>query len=250
MRPPEGTFVKSMDGAELAARAKMLLESNGLSRLPGRPFDNAFATIAKRPVGDRRLVVVGFNGSNADLEWTNDSAIDHGLQNPSFSNLELGLDKGWGGTTRLAKALKCIPELLGLNWQEVVYTNAILTCSKDVLSLSKIIKNDPFSYGKNGSIQLLIQNSMNFFLQFTMKEFHPSVIVCHGNGEASISTAMILREFLKGGELSHLDHRSYHRAYSFNFEYHGDRIPVLCLRHMSRFALNKDAIGRFSESIR
>ena len=66
------------------------LHELGLSELNSRPYDCAFSVL-ERNQSDKKLVVVGFNGSDADLMWTNLSAIEHGKNNPDISNVLNGV---------------------------------------------------------------------------------------------------------------------------------------------------------------
>ncbi|EMP2577844.1 hypothetical protein RGJ22_004730 [Serratia marcescens] len=46
------------------------LERHDLSELPGRLYDCSFELLAARPAR-KRLIMVGFNGSSADGDFTN-----------------------------------------------------------------------------------------------------------------------------------------------------------------------------------
>ncbi len=232
-------------GSELASRAIGLLEEYGLAEIEGRPFDNSFATFTRPLTDQHRLMVVGFNGSNADEGWTTKSTFEKGLEDPDFSNIDIGEKVGWNGKRRLARALKRIPNYFGLDWEDTIYTNAILACSQDAASLAAKVNNSRI----NGSVSAIKNRSMAFFRNFTMREFEPTIIVCHGNGETSFSTASILHEYLEGDEKVSLETHPFKRAYWFNGYYNGRKIPILCLRHMSRYRVNEDALRNFARAI-
>ena len=226
---------------EIASRAIELLEQYGLAEVEGRPFDNSFEAFSRSLRLKRNLVVVGFNGSSADEGWTTKATFEIGLKDPCFSNVQLGAEEGWNGKKRLAKALIKIPNIFGLRWQDTIYTNAILACSKDAADLSKGINLN----NSTSSVSQVINNSMAFFKNFIIREFQPSIIVCHGNGEKTLSTASILHRFLDGDQKIILSEDPRHRAYWFHGNYEERKIPILCLRHMSRFAFNELALRDF-----
>ena len=222
-----------LNSGELAKKAIDILQINDLAEMTGRAFDNAFSVFARKDQIKFRIVIIGFNGSNADNNMTNKEALEKDIKSGT-ANIEEAI--GW---SRLANQLKKIPDLFGLEYHDIVYTNAILTCSKDAQSLSKSL------YGTHHSNKSIIQSSMNFLCDFTLDVFDPQIIICHGNAEKSLSTANILRERFDGHEIFSLDETRFGRSYYFYGTYKDQKIPILCLRHLSRYQLNESAIKKF-----
>lgn len=109
-----------------------------LRELPGRPYDCSFELLAAKSAR-KRLIMVGFNGSSADGGFTNAEAVINGFNSPCFSNVQASTEGEWG-IKHLANRLQSVPEQLGFRWQDTVYTNTLLMCSKDALSLKKVLK--------------------------------------------------------------------------------------------------------------
>jgi hypothetical protein len=221
---------------DIAKKAIRILEECEISHLKGRVFDNAFSVFARTLDANPRLMVVGFNGSISDNESTNLNSIKHAQSNVDFSNLEEGIEKGWNGYRHLARRLSSLAELFEVDYRDVVYTNAILKCSQDARSIETEIRLQKSD---------IIEKSMSFMKSFTIPTFAPSVIVCHGNAKAKYSTASILRKNLGGLEITTLDTSSYGGAYAFVGKIGNESIPILCLRHLSRFSLNEKAVKEF-----
>lgn len=68
------------------------------------------------------------------------------------------------------------PEQLGFRWQDTVYTNALLLCSKDALSLKKRAQESAI-----GSLDRLIEKSMSFFENVTVPLCKPELIIAYSN---------------------------------------------------------------------
>lgn len=194
-----------------------------------RPFDCAFELLAAPP-SRKRLIMVGFNGSLADAVHTNAGSIGAGYDQPEFSNVAYGLDGGWGPKT-LARRLTELPTALGFDWRDTVYTNALLMCSKDAASIQKVALGSSAA-----SLESLTRKSMQFFQRVTMSLAEPELIIAYSNGLGSPSAARIMWEAFGNGEaLDHVDSSSYRATYGFTATIAGRRVPVVGIRHMSRF---------------
>nr|WP_319528078.1 hypothetical protein [Pseudomonas laurentiana] len=194
-----------------------------------RPFDCAFELLAAPP-SRKRLIMVGFNGSLADAIHTNAGSICAGYDQPECSNVAYGLEGGWGPKT-LARRLTELPCALGFDWRDTVYTNALLMCSKDAASIQKVARASSAS-----SLESLAYKSMDFFKRVTMSLAEPELIIAYSNGLGSPSAARILWEAFGNGEaLDHVDASSYRATYGFTADIGGRRVPVVGIRHMSRF---------------
>ncbi|MDQ9092897.1 hypothetical protein RC083_15045 [Pseudoalteromonas haloplanktis] len=139
----------------ISDKIKNKLNELGLANLNARPYDSSHSILEGEP-SSRKLIVVGFNGSNADLEWTNISAIEHGEQKPLDSNVVNGANGGWLSTT-LPKRLLSIPEELGFDINSTVFTNAILLCSEN----ANAVKRKAVSVGFK-SVNDLVEKSLDF----------------------------------------------------------------------------------------
>lgn len=206
--------------------------------LPARPFDCAFDLLAAPP-SQKRLIMIGFNGSLADIAFTNASAVQTGYEQPSFSNVAHGLEGGWGPTT-LAQRLTQLPHELGFDWSNTVYTNALLLCSCDAASIQKAARATSVK-----SLKTLADKSMDFFERVTMRLAEPDLIIAYSNGLGSPSAAKILWErFASEQPLDHVDSSAYHATYGFTATIGERKVPVIGIRHMSRFVPNTEAIKR------
>jgi hypothetical protein len=223
---------------DIATKAIRILEECEISHLKGRVFDNAFSVFDRTLDANPRLMVVGFNGSIADNESTNLNSIKHAQINLDFSNLEEGIEKGWNGYRHLARRLSALAELFEVDYRDVVYTNAILKCSQDARSIETEIRLQKSK---------IMENSMKFMEKFTIPTFAPSIIVCHGNAKTEYSTASILKQKLGGLKTTMLDTSSYGGAYAFVGKAGNKSVPILCLRHLSRFSLNAKAVKEFRQ---
>lgn len=205
------------------------LEELKLSDLAARPYDCSFGLLAAPPA-TKKLIMVGFNGSMADAVHTNAGAVNAGFADPTFSNLAFGLEGGWGPRT-LAKRLTKLPELLGFDWQETVYTNSLLLCSADAAAISKAARLSPL-----GNLAELTQRSMAFFEQVTVPLCEPELIIAYSNSLRAPSAGKILWDsFGEGGSLEHVDTSAYYATYGFIALVAGRRVPVVGIRHLSRF---------------
>ncbi len=211
------------------------LSRYSLANLPGRPYDSAFEVMASSP-SRKRIIVMGFNGSLADSHMTNSQSIIQDHSAPLVSNVHLGSQGQWG-ITRLATRLKQIPIQLGYNWEDVIYTNAIMMCSLNAGSL----RNEALQF--NMSIKDIITNSMLFFENVTLPLSEPEIIIAYSNSLQSISAASILlNHFGNTDTLKYSCPNGYHTTFAFHIEVSGRRIPVICVRHMSRFKPNENLI--------
>lgn len=207
----------------------------GLADLPGRPYDCAFELLAA-PASRKRLIMMGFNGSSADSGMTNKLSVLWDHASPGISNVQLGTLGAWG-ITHLAKRLQQIPEQLGYKWEDVVYTNAILMCSSSAASL----KGEVTKF--NVSVKELIKNSMAYFEQVTIPLCEPDLIIAYSNSLPTISAASILlKNFGDPDTLCYAQKGGYHTTFAFSSKLNGRHIPVICVRHMSRFKPNDSHI--------
>lgn len=121
-----------------------------ISDLPGRPYDSAFELLAS-PSNRKQLVMMGFNGSSVDALTTNARSIIKDYESPDVSNLQRGTEGAWG-ITHLAKRLQQIPSVLGYDWRDVMYTNALMMCSVNAASLN----NEAIALGQ--TLKLIVKN--------------------------------------------------------------------------------------------
>jgi hypothetical protein len=212
------------------------LQDLAIGDFPARPFDCSFELLAAAP-SRKRLIMVGFNGSAADAEHTNAGAVLAGFEHPQFCNVTYGLEGGWGPKT-LARRLTALPHSLGFDWQDTVYTNALLLCSPDAASIEKAARQTCAA-----NLENLKRKSMEFFERVTLSLSEPDLIIAYSNGLKSPSAAQILWEaFGNQDPLDHVDTSSYGATYGFTATLGGRKIPVVGIRHMSRFVPNVDAI--------
>lgn len=205
-----------------------------LSELAARPYDCSFELLAA-PRTTKRLIMVGFNGSTADAIHTNAGAVQAGFEDPAFSNVAFGLEGGWGPKT-LARRLTRLPGLLGFDWQETVFTNSLLLCSPDAASVNKAARLSTL-----GSLAELTRRSMDFFEHVTVPLCEPELIIAYSNSLQSPSAGKILWEsFGVSGSLDHVDTSPYYATYGFTALVAGRRVPVVGIRHLSRFDFGHD----------
>ena len=206
------------------------LEKCGLAGLRGRPFDSAFEVFL-RPPEDNKLIIMGLNGSLADKDLTNLESVHQDAMHPTIANLDNGLKVGWGGRTTLPERLTEIPGVLGFERQGTVFTNALLMCSKDANSL----KGECEKVGI--SIAELERNSMKFFLKFTLRYSRPRLILAYSNSWSGISATKVLYEYFKSSaeESRRCSVNKYTSYRYFKIQVEGVEIPVIGIRHLSRF---------------
>lgn len=222
------------------------LDILGLSNLNGRPFDCAHDILLKGD-NERKLVIVGLNGSNADLEWTNEKAIIDGFTHPQVSNVHQGADGLWLSKT-LPNRLLNLPTELGFSIENTIYTNAILLCSKNAAA----IKSEAKKFGL--TTNELVQKSLSFFENITIANSDVELIVAYSNSMNDISAASVIYEQFGHKCTPYIsDDRNYHKTFSFLANIANKRIPVVCVRHMSRFKPNiksiKNAVDRLSKNL-
>jgi len=227
-----------IEGIQMEATKKFILDglaNFNLSNLLGRPYDSAFELLASPPAR-KRLIMIGFNGSSADAQTTNSQAVERDFERPDISNLQNGVEGRWG-ITHLAKRLQLIPEGLGYDWQDVVYTNALMMCSQNAASIQKE------ALRQNLSVEQLVKNSMGFFENVTLQLCNPEVIIAYSNGLTSLSAAsLLLKHFGEAGTLKYSHPKGYYTTYAFYAKFHSQRVPVVCVRHMSRFKPHEEYI--------
>lgn len=215
-----------------------VLEELSIGDFSSRPFDCAFELLAAPP-SRKRLIVIGFNGSLADAIHTNAGAIRAGYEAPTFSNVAHGLDGGWGPKT-LARRLTELPTQLGFGWRDTLYTNALLLCSGDAASIKKVAQQSNAT-----SLESLTRKSMDFFERVTVSLAEPELIIAYSNGLGGPSAAKTLWErFGNGAALDHVDSSPYRATYGFTATFGSRKVPVVGIRHMSRFMPSIEAIKR------
>lgn len=99
---------------------------------------------------------MGFNASLVDARISNAQSIEKDFESPTISNAQNEIEGTWG-ITQLAKRLQQIPVGLGYDWQDVVYTKALMMCSQNAASIQKE------ALKQNLSVEQLVKNSMGFF---------------------------------------------------------------------------------------
>ncbi|WP_312200985.1 hypothetical protein [Kosakonia cowanii] len=207
----------------------------GLADLPGRPYDCAFDLLAATP-SRKRLIMMGFNGSSADSCMTNHQSILEDYAHPFISGIQQGIEGKWG-ITHLAKRLQQIPSCLGYNWKDVIYTNAFMMCSQNAASLKKE------AVCRNMTMNEIEAKSMSFFEHVTTHLSEPDLIVAYSNSLQSISAAsLLLKHFGDATTLKFSHPKGYHTTFAFMAKIHSRSIPVICVRHMSRFKPEEDYV--------
>ncbi|MBU9824909.1 hypothetical protein [Rahnella perminowiae] len=110
-------------------------------------------------------------------------------------------------------------------------TNALLMCSKDANSVKKAALSSPI-----GSLNNLIEKSMRFFEEVTLPLCQPELIIAYSNGMNSHSAARLMSDhFGKGGKPQYVNQSSYYSTFSFMARFKLSDVPVIGIRHMSRF---------------
>lgn len=212
------------------------LSRYGLTDFFGRPYDSAFEVIASAS-SRKRLIMMGFNGSSADDEITNTQSIINDHASPLVSNIQRGIDGKWG-IKRLAARLQQIPTNLGYNWQDVLYTNALMMCSANAAELKKELSEHKIT------IEQLVKASMRFFEHVTVPLCKPEMIITYGNSLQSLSAAKILLKYFGDpSTLRYVQQTGYYTTFAFSAVIHDVQIPVICVRHMSRFKPSEKHIG-------
>jgi hypothetical protein len=229
---------------KIGMEAVSLLQELQLSNLPSRPFDNSFELFDSINQTQSSLVVMGLNGSMDDNDWTNQTAIEDGIQRPEYSNLESGMKNGWGTKKSkiLPERLHQVANTLGFSLRNTIFTNAILICSEN----SDAIRTRAELLGRF-ELKEIIEFSMQFHKHFTFKKSKPKAIVIHGNSLYSFSAMNTLRQTHKTSELRHLYHSRNLSSYCFETFIDGRPVPTLALPHMSRVAPDRDSLPRFRD---
>ncbi len=248
--------------SDVKARILESLKELGLDSLPARPFDCAFDVVAAPPA-EKRLVVVGLNGSMADAEngWTNARAVEEDAQNPTDSELRRGLDGLWttGNKrgegppnskaprkfTTLAKRLEQLPGQLGFESGATVYTNSLLLCSKGADDIASAAQRSSI-----GSYEALRVRSMKFFEGVTLSISEPELIVAYSNSIGPFSATQILYEAFGRGGLRHYSRTEKPVTWGFLAQAAGRRIPVVGIRHLSRFKPKLGEVEDVREQLR
>jgi len=213
------------------------LKELGIEHLNARPYDCAFSVLNQNKK-EKKLVVVGFNGSDADLDWTNLTSIEHGKLNPNESNVVNGVNGAWLSTT-LPKRLISLPEELGFSLNSTIYTNAILLCSENANAVKKKSKAVGFLH-----VNELVEKSLDFFEDITISESEPDLIICYSNSLNDLSASSVIYDRFGVNEINIANNHVYYKTFSFMSEIQGKKIPVVCIRHMSRFKPCLDSIRK------
>ena len=219
------------------SKASNKLRELGIENLNSRPYDCAFSVL-NQDKNEKKLIVVGFNGSNADLEWTNLNSLEHGRENPNESNVLNGVNGEWLSTT-LPKRLFSLPTELDIPVNSTIYTNAILLCSENASTIKKKAKKVGFF-----DVNKLIEKSLDFFEEITVAESSPELIICYSNSMSDLSASSILFERFAVSEIKVVNENVYYKTFSFMSEIKGLKIPIVCIRHMSRFKPCVDSIKK------
>lgn len=79
-------------------------------------------------------------------------------------------------------------------------------------------------------------NSMAFFEHVTAHLSEPDLIVAYSNSLQSLSAAsLLLKHFGDATTLKFSQPKGYHTTFAFMANLNSRNIPVICVRHMSRF---------------
>lgn len=203
------------------------LEELGLAELNGRPFDCAHEIFLKE-TSQRRLVLVGFNGSDADKHWTNKNSIIHGFNNPKSSNVHHGANGAWLSKTLPNKLLK-LPIDLGYEVENTIYTNTIMLCSADAIAIKQRSKDVGLS------IDELVNKSLNFFENITISNSNVELILAYSNSMNDLSAASAIYQRFGDSDIYVSNQSKYYKTFSFSSLIAEKKIPVVCIRHLSRF---------------
>lgn len=215
----------------------------GLADLPGRPYDSAFELIASSPIR-KRLIVMGFNGSSADSHMTNRQSIIQDHSKPFVSNVHLGTQGEWG-ISHLAKRLQQIPISLGYRWEDVVFTNALMMCSNNASALKQEASRHKLT------VEKLVKFSTRFFEDVTIPLCNPELIVAYSNSLQSLSAANILfKHFGEPGTLIYTQQKGYYTTFAFSAVLNDMKVPVICVRHKSRFKPSEELIEAALEMVK
>ncbi len=212
---------------DVSASALKALRDNGLGHLRGRVFDSSFSVLLREPE-EIGLVIMGLNGSLADSDHTNETSIQRDAENMHESNLDRGLEGGWGGVTKLAKAINKIPTALGFDKSATIYTNAYLTCSQGADDLRKSCKK-LCGY----DLSNLELRCANFFRDFTLKQSRPRLILAYSNNMNALSATRFLHDNFGKPKLSERLVSKNTRYRYFNIQFEQRRIPVIGINHQS-----------------
>ena len=195
-----------------------------------RIFDNSFDVLSA-PTKQKRLVVVGLNGSDADREFEAVASLQQAYKDRSQCNVTQGATLGWNGYFTLAERLLAIPAVFGFNVSNTIYTNAILMCSKSASTIKSQVRETHLE-----SYEALKVASMQYFAEVTMPLTEAELIVAYSNSRSGISSARVLYDaFGEEGPVHHVSQHFYWATYSFRARIRGRHYPVVCIRHLSRF---------------
>ena len=202
-----------------------------LAGLNTRIYDNSFDVLSA-PITQKRLVMVGLNGSEADAEFESVQSLEQSFaEDHSFCNVSHGAENGWNGFTGLANRLIQLPRDLGFSIADTIYTNAILMCSKN----ASVIKEQA-RFTHLGNYEALKAASMRYFGTVTLALAEAELILAYSNGHSGISAARILYDaFGDNGPIDHVSKHPYWATYSFVATIEGRKYPVVGIRHLSRF---------------
>ncbi len=119
-------------------------------------------------------------------------------------------------------------------------------CSKDALSLKKSAQESAI-----GSLDRLIEKSMGFFENVTVPLCKPELIIAYSNGMNSDSAArLLLKAFGDGDEPEYISRNSYYSTFGFTARFKQFDVPVVGIRHMSRFKPDVQLIKQAWEKMR
>ncbi|MDE1186168.1 MAG: hypothetical protein PW844_06780, partial [Pantoea sp.] len=108
--------------------------------------------------------------------------------------------------------------------------NALMMCSVNAASLQKE------AIEHNQTMEGLIKSSMSFFEEVTLPLCNPDLIIAHSNGLSSPSAAsLLLKHFGNKDTLKYSHPNGYYTTFGFIGKFKAQTVPVICIRHMSRF---------------
>ncbi len=221
------------------------LEELGLAELNGRPFDCAHEIFLKEK-SQRRLVLIGFNGSDADKHWTNKNSIIDGFDNPKSSNVHHGANGAWLSKT-LPNRLLQLPIDLDYEVENTIYTNAIMLCSANAATIKQRTKEVGLS------IDELVNKSLSFFENITISNSNIELIIAYSNSMNDLSAASAIYQRFGNSDIYISNQNNYYKTFSFSALIADKKIPVVCIRHLSRFKPNiisiRDALSKQLENL-
>lgn len=174
------------------------LERYHLSGIGGSPFDNAYE-IFGRPQREINLISLGTNGNMTDSVKTNAEWVHTRAAQPEYCHLTSG---DWGKSP-LRQQLLNLPDALNTSLgaerfskDKMILTNGLLLASNGVSDIENqfraVKERTPYKRSKD-----LVNASMGFFDDSTLKDTCPEIIFAYGNADAGHSAWRYLRNFYR-----------------------------------------------------